>query len=51
VTSDEVLQAARKYYGPSRFQVVVGGDGAFVAPILSRLGPVRRIEPPEAGVA
>ncbi len=46
VNADEVQRVARKYYDPSRFQVVVVGDGALVAPILSRLGPVTRVESP-----
>ncbi|CAN5894583.1 hypothetical protein BH11GEM1_BH11GEM1_31730 [soil metagenome] len=47
VTADEVQQVARKYYDPSRFQVVVVGDGALVAPVLSTLGPVKRVESPK----
>lgn len=46
VTAEEVQQVARRYYDPARFQIVVVGDGARVAPILSRLGPVKRVEPP-----
>ncbi len=47
VTADEVQQVARKYYDPSRFQVVVVGDGAVAAPILSKLGPVTRVGSPK----
>lgn len=47
VTADEVQQVARKYYDLSRFQIVVVGDGTVVAPILSKLGPVKRVESPK----
>ena len=46
VSATEVLQVARKYYDPARFQLVVIGDGAVVSPSLAKLGPVKRVEAP-----
>jgi len=44
VTAEEMQQVAKRYFDP--FQIVVVGDGTRVAPILSRLGPVKRVQPP-----
>jgi len=41
ITADQVRAAARKYWDPSRLQIVAVGDASKVRDILAKLGPVQ----------